>query len=577
LPLLEKLEGLSFRIFGRIAPIFLKRVFQFKGPLEKARVKIYPETYVSLMFFTAMLTLPISVIAGVIFLLYGFFPLLILVPLPFFVFLGFMMIPMSKASDRGSNLEREMPFAAAYISVMASGGIAPYSSFKRLSEVELMPAMRGEAREIMKDVEIFGIDPLSALEQAAKKTPLDIFRDFLGGYASTVIIGGDIGHFLERKAEDIFKTRALRVKAAAERLGMLLETFIIVMVMMSLCFYILFAVNQIGAGPTGGTSLYTGIIMYTYLFTPMLSMLFVYLAHSMQPKTPVTEMRPYKIFGVCSVIGIVVFLLLTNFMGAIPLPLFSTLAAIGVDLPVAVAVSLFVATAPAAVVHMRMAKKKNSMEQGINSFLRDLTEVRKTGLSPEKCIESLSKRDYGAFTKELRKISSEISWGVPVKKVIMDFLKRTRSWMVQIVMFLLVETIDVGGGTIAMIESLARFNNLTQDVEKEKKMSVRPYVMMPYLASILLVATTIMMMSFTTGFGATTSAAVHGMNPAPAQDFSGMQMIFITSVIFHSYLIGIVAGKISDESIASGFKHASILVIIAVVAAKLIPQFIKLG
>jgi archaeal flagellar protein FlaJ len=577
LPLLEKLEGISFRIFGRIAPIFLKRIFQFKGPLERARVKIYPETYVSLMFFTAMLTLPISAVAGVLFLLLGFFPLLILVPLPFFVFLGFMMIPMSKASDRSSNLEREMPFAAAYISVMASGGIAPYNSFKRLSEVELMPAMRGEAREIMKDVEIFGIDPLSALEQAAKKTPLDIFRDFLGGYASTVIIGGDIGHFLERKAEDIFKTRALRVKAAAERLGMLLETFIIVMVMMSLCFYILFAVNQIGAGPTGGTSLYTGIIMYTYLFTPMLSMLFVYLAHSMQPKTPVTEMRPYKIFGFCSIIGVIVFLLLTNFMGAIPLPLFSTLSAMGVDMPVAVAASLFVATAPAAIVHMRMAKKKNSMEQGINSFLRDLTEVRKTGLSPEKCIESLSKRDYGSFTPELRKISSEISWGIPVKKVIMDFLKRTRSWMVQIVMFLLVETIDVGGGTIAMIESLARFNNLTQEVEKEKKMSVRPYVMMPYLASILLVATTIMMMSFTTGFGATTMAAVPGMNQIPAQDYSGMQMIFITSVIFHSYLIGIVAGKISDESIASGFKHASILVIIAVVAAKVIPQFIKLG
>ena len=137
-----------------------------------------------------------------------------------------------------------MPFAAAYISVMASGGIAPYNSFKRLTNVELMPAMRGEAREIIKDVEIFGIDPLTALEQAAKKNPLDIFKDFLSGYASTVIIGGDIGHFLERKAEDIFKTRALRVKAAAERLGMLLETFIIVMVMMSLCFYILFAYNN---------------------------------------------------------------------------------------------------------------------------------------------------------------------------------------------------------------------------------------------------------------------------------------------------------------------------------------------
>ncbi len=567
--LLKTLEALSFRLFGRMAPVFLKRVYQFKAPLEKGLVKIYPETYVSLMLFVALLTVPISVVAAVIALSYNFLPLLILALLPLFVMVGFIAIPLSKASDRASNLEREMPFAAAYISVMASGGIAPYTSFKRLSEVELMPAMGGEAREIMKDVEIFGVDPLTALEQAAKKTPLDIFKDFLGGYASTVIIGGDIGHFLERKAEDIFKTRALRVKAAAERLGMLLETFIIVMVMMSLCFYILFAVDNINGGGGGDASMYTGILMYTYLFTPMLSMLFVYLAHSMQPKTPVVEMRPYKVFGICSVFAIVLFMLLTNFMGAIPLPLFSALPELGVDMPVAVAVSLFVSTAPAAVVHIRLAKKKNSMEQGVNSFLRDLTEVRKTGLSPEKCIESLSKRDYGTFSKELRKISSEISWGIPVKKVMMDFLKRTRSWMVQIVMFLLVETIDVGGGTIAMIESLARFNNLTQEVEKEKKMSVRPYVMMPYLASILLVATTIMMMSFTTGFGASS------LGGAPAKDTSAMTMIFITSVIFHSYLIGIVAGKISEESISAGFKHAAILVVIAVIAAKVIPQFVK--
>lgn len=208
------------------------------------------------------------------------------------------------------------------------------------------------------------------------------------------------------------------------------------------------------------------------------------------------------------------------------------------------------------------------MEQGVASFLRDLTEVRKTGLSPEKCIESLSKRDYGTFTKELSKISSDISWGIPIKKVMMDFLHRTKSWMVQIVMFLLVETIDVGGGTIAMIDSLARFNNMTQEVEKEKKMSVRPYVMMPYLASILLVATTVMMMGLTTGI------AAPGME-APGPDML-MQTIFITSVIFHSFIIGIVAGKISDDSIASGLKHSAILVIIAVIAAKTIPQFVKL-
>jgi len=563
LPFLETLEAWSFRLFGKFAPSFLKHVVQFKDYLERAKIKIYPETYISLMLFIATLTLPVPIISIIILYLYGIIPLIFLVPLPIYITIGFMLIPMSRAGERANNLEREMPFAAAYVSVMASGGIAPYTSFKRLAEVELMPAMRSEAREIIKDVEIFGVDPLTAIGSAAKKNPLDVFKDFLSGYASTVIIGGDIGHFLEKKAEDIFKIRAIRVKAAAERLAMLLETFIIVMVLMSLCFYILFSVESIYAA---GISTYSTVILYTYLFTPMLSLVFIYLAHSMQPKTPIVEMRPYKVFGVCSVIAVVLLLLLTNFMGFMEVPFFSSFQTI-IDLPVAIAIALFVATAPAAVVHNRLSKKRASIEQGINSFLRDLTEVRKTGLSPEKCIESLARRDYGEFSKELRKISSEISWGAPVRKVVMDFVKRTKSWMTQIVMFLLVETIDVGGGTIAMIESLARFNSLTQDVEKEKKMAVRPYIMMPYFAAIMLVATTILIISFT---GKTLGLT----ETMPASSLGSLIVTFTTACVFHSYLIGLVAGKISEESISAGFKHGAILVVMSIVAAKLMPTFI---
>jgi len=559
LPFLETLEVWSFRLFGRIAPSFLKNVLEFKDYLERAKIKIYPETYVSLMLFIAILTLPVSIISIVILYLYFFIPIIFLVPLPIYVMIGFLLMPMSRAGERASNLEREMPFAAAYTSVMASGGIAPYTSFKRLAGVELMPAMKVEAREIIKDVEIFGIDPLTAIQNAAKKNPLDIFKDFLSGYSSTVIIGGDIGHFLERKAEDIFKARALRVRAAAERLGMLLETFIIVNVMMSLCFYIMFSVQNIGVGGGSGGDVST-LLLYTFVLSPMLSMMFVYMAHSMQPKTPVTEMRPYKVFAVCTIAGMLLFafLFLSGSFGILS------------KMPVALALGLFISVAPAAVVHGKLSTKKTSTEQGVNSFLRDLTEVRKTGLSPEKCIESLSHREYGVFSKELRKISSEISWGLPLKKVMMDFISRTKSWMTQIVMFLLVETVDVGGGTIEMIESLARFNNQTQEVEKEKKSSTRPYIMMPYFAALLLVVTTSMMLGFTTG-----TIGVAGATPPANMDW--IRQIFMTSAIFYSYMLGIVAGKISEESIAAGFKHAAILVVISIVAAELLPMFMKLG
>lgn len=563
--LIDALEGWSFRIFGRIAPAFLKNVFEFRDELRRAGIKIYPETYVSLMFFATLLTLPVSIAAIVLLYFTQLIPLIFLVPTPVYVMIAFIIMPMSKATERATSLEREVPFAATYITVMASGGIPPYVSFKRLSEVDLMPATRKEAKEIIKDVEIFGIDPLSAMVSSAKHHPLDIFRDFLAGYASTVIIGGDIAHFLETKSEDIFKARAARVRNAAERLGMLLESFIIIMVLMSLCFYILFSVESIYSS---GLSMGSGILMYTYVFTPMLSFVFIYLAHGMQPKTPITDLTPYKVFGICSVIGALVFLLLTSFNGMVNVPFLSSISSV-VDLPTATAIALFIATAPAAVVQIRLAGKKVSLEHGIANFLRDLTEVRKTGLAPEKCIETLSKRDYGEFSKELKKITSEISWGIPVRKVIMDFVKRTKSWITQIVMFLLVEAIDVGGGTITMIESLARFNNMTQEVEREKKMAVRPYVMIPYFAAILLVATTVMMLMFTTQ-----TVGVAGESSQPS-DLGSLTTIFTTSVIIHSYLIGLVGGKISEESVAAGFKHSAILVIVAVVAAKLVPMFIS--
>ena len=567
MPLLNTLEGLSFRVFGRIAPVFLKNVFEFEGYLKRANMRIYPETYVSLMLFAACLTLPVSIAAIMIVYFLQLMPAIFLVPAPFFVMIVFILAPMSKAGERSSKLEREMPFAATYVAVMASGGIPPYTSFKRLGEADLLPSMSQEARNLVRDVEIFGVDPLTAMQKSAKANPLDIYREFVGGYASTVIIGGDITSFLENKAAELFKTRAARVRAAAERLGMLLETFIIVMVLMSLCFYILFSVESIYST---GMSMYSGIILYTYVFTPLLSFVFIYLAHGMQPKTPLTDWRPYKAFGICSVVAVAVLAILTNFFGIAPVPFLAPIATL-IDLPTAVSIALVISTAPPAVVQMRLSAEKASTENGATLFLQDLTETRKTGLAPEKCIETLSKREYGSFSKHLKKITAELSWGIPLRKVFMDFVHRTKSWTTQIVMFLLVETVDVGGGTIAMIESLAKFSTTTQQVEKEKKMAVKPYIMMPYFAALMLVATTVMMLTFTTK----TVGMVGGGSSANQPDVGSLLIIFSTSVIIHSYLIGLVGGKISEESVAAGFKHSALLTVIAIVAAKVAPTLIS--
>lgn len=554
-PLSSSFEGWSYRLFGNMATKFLGNVFEFKNLLEKAGIKIYSETYVSMMFFAALVTLPVSIISLVLLFLTKLIPLIFLVPLPIYIMIVFMLTPSMKAGERASTLEREMPFAAAYITVMASGGISPYVSIKRLSNVELMHGMQKEAREFMRDVEIFGIDPISALVHAAETHPLDIYRDFISGYASTVITGGDITHFLEEKTHDIFKARSMRIKAAAERLGMLLESFIIVVVLMSLCFYILFSVDAIYS--TGG-SMFSSMIMYTFVFAPLLSIVFIYLAHDMQPKSPITDWQPYKVAAASTAVAVALFLFLEGFFGMFPSI---------VDLPTAVAIMFVVMCGPPAIVNSRIARRKAEIEKGVANFLRDLTEIRKTGMAPEKCIENLSKRNYGAFSKELEKISSELSWGIPLRKVFEDFMKRTKSWLSQLVIFLLVEAIDVGGGTIGMIESLTRFNNMTQEVEKEKKMNSRPYIIIPYFAAVMLMATTLMMLGFV---GQTVSLATTGMGSKI--DLAAVSTIFTLSVIVHVFMIGLVGGKIGEESIAAGFKHSALLVVIALVASIVIPM-----
>jgi flagellar protein FlaJ len=119
-----------------------------------------------------------------------------------------------------------------------------------------------------------------------------------------------------------------------------------------------------------------------------------------------------------------------------------------------------------------------------------------------------------------------------------------------------------------MIESLTRFNNMTQEVEKEKRMNARPYIIVPYFAAIMLMATTLLTLIFV---GKTVSIA---QSATSNFDLASIQTTFTISVIMHVFMIGLVAGKISEESVAAGFKHSALLVIITLVSSIVIPQMV---
>jgi len=88
--------------------------------------------------------------------------------------------------------DEELPFAFMLITLMASCGVSPYESFKRLRFVDLLPFIQKESNEIVRRVEVLNIDPLSAMQERAEEAVSEDYGDILRGYVSTVKSGGSV-------------------------------------------------------------------------------------------------------------------------------------------------------------------------------------------------------------------------------------------------------------------------------------------------------------------------------------------------------------------------------------------------
>jgi len=78
----------------------------------------------------------------------------------------------------------------------------------------------------------------------AKGIPSKEYRDLLLGYASTLRSGGDVVHFLIRKTEQIFNARMGTMRIVGERMGMLMEGYAAITMMLSLVLFTIYIVSR---------------------------------------------------------------------------------------------------------------------------------------------------------------------------------------------------------------------------------------------------------------------------------------------------------------------------------------------
>ncbi len=567
-----------FRGVGRV----LARLFYSNGRirmeeiLEDAGLKVYPDAYYSLIGFLTVLA---AVAVAPVVYLTGLTPL---ASAPLLVILLGYLAPKVLAYDRASKLDVEVPFAGTYISVMATGGLSPYQSLRKLKGCPLLPHISRAAREIEVDVELKGLDPVTAMERSALHLPSRSYRDLMLGYASATRSGADVIHFLLAQTETMFRDLAARVRAFGDRAGILMESYIAIIILSTLSLSVIFMTSMAFSEFWSGFFTAENYLLYAYLIVPGLSILFIYLSDAAQLQHPVNEWGPYKVY--LATLPLTILLAASMFLPFTPFsipqlappftkPLTSLVASMrmmmglekGYEAAIGLALTLMAGTLPAAYAHSHYSRRGRGLEGDITNFLRDLTETRKTGASPEKCIEILSQRSYGRFSRHLKLAARQIKWGFPFKVIYDSFRARVRSWLALINIYLLVDAIEVGGGTPETLETLTGFSEMLMSIEKEKAAMLRPLMMMPYMgAGILLASTTVFL-----GFMRFVLYSF-GRQAIPYTQFLNL---LLPPMVLQAYLTGLVTGKISSGVLSNGFKHALILAAASLIIMSISSRF----
>ena len=468
---------------------------------------------------------------------------------------------VEEASEKKEEIDRELPFVVMLFALMATSGVSLYDSWKRLQKMDLLPRFQKEAEELIRQVEVLGKDPLTAMFEIGEKTGSKGYRDFLGGFVSTIKSGGKISDYMQSKLRVIFELRNKEMTRSTEKIATLVESYSVMLILI-LCIYILYSLLS----STTSMELVTGMalesspvitFLLSFLVVPTISLLFLLVANNMHRSNMLNLKSVYKktIISMAAVTGIMVAFVfvpgLTEIADSIGLSLLLTIC-------------LVVGVLPGIIDYFKIARINYNAERSLPSFLRDITESQKTGISPEKSIiHATKRRDYGLFSQFLNLIRSQIEWGVSLKDIFGNLKQKISSWPVLVHFMMMVETIEVGGGSIRSLEILSEYSEKELESQINKRALLKPYVILAFVWSVLIaLTTTIVTMTMYVLNQFASASGTEILSAAMAEETGVLSM----GIIFQCWLSGLFMGKISEGNLAAGLKYSAILAVTAFVS-----------
>jgi len=275
---------------SRLFPLFKDLDASLKKSGMKSNFKAYVSTTI-----LASLLLSASIMVVVPVLLFFIFKLSLVMAFLFGVgvsllagavtVMAFYAYPSYRADGLKRELEDDLPFTVGYMSILAGAGVPPDFIWRSLAQVDASLAVSNVAKNVVRNVELFGFDIISALETTSKRTPSERFKELIEGFISVVHSGGNLVKYLRTRSQQYMKLKQLALKSFSDSLAVLAEFYVTLMVAGSLIFVVMLAVMaMLGGGGFGPFDSRLLLQLLTYLGLPIGSIVFLVILDMISPK-----------------------------------------------------------------------------------------------------------------------------------------------------------------------------------------------------------------------------------------------------------------------------------------------------
>ena len=584
----------------------LDRIFQNKKlehDLRSAHIAIAVDQYMMLTILMTMLSGLLVLLVGVCLTVFGIelpIPLGLVIAaavllIPAGIFVCFYYYPALEASGRKNKIEQDLPYAITYMQALSST-VTLYTIFRNVYDAaDLYGEVSRECGLIVRDVELFGEDLLTAIENTIKVTPSENFRELLNDLALVYRSGGNLTSFFNAKAESYRELSRQQMESLLQFLEMIAEIYVTAFVAGPIAIIIMLVAQNLSGSNSIGN-----LMPLLYIGLPLGAIALIGVLYILLPPDNLgisrreirdnefgagllaenTETAPdaeflkqvnarKKVLRLLNIIRHPIKFFISDY--SVP-AVFSAILAVGVLLlwlngtvaaffpeytvEVFVCLLLIAAMIPLMAAYEIRRHYVNNVEKQMPEFLREIADMRDIGMTLQSSIAMISGSKTGILSSEVKVVARELEHGAHLSNALVRMEERIGLVSVKRAISLLVKASEVTD-YIREILTIA-----IADLEHYVKMKSKRFnVSFVYLAIIYL------------SFGIYLFCA-YQMNVAFIASFEGMGVTFDLSRnkgdMFHigmilAFFSGIMAGQLSGNSILCGLKHSIIMLAATIV------------